>query len=59
MGLPKLLLTIVFLVTLILVTQVWGDKEKTAGLVFAHNVMTEKNKVDPMWEIRNQGWKFR
>jgi len=41
-------------------TQVWGDKEKTAeSTTFAPSVMSEKNKVDPMWEIRNQGWKFR
>ena len=45
-------------------TQVWGDKEKTAvgggdnQTRAWHNVMTEKNKVDPMWEIRNQRDKF-
>ena len=39
-------------------TQVWGDKETTAGPMYAHNVMTEENKADPMWEIRNQGWKY-
>lgn len=45
-------------------TQVWGDVEKTAvgggdnQTRAWHNVMTEKNKVDPMWEIRNQRDKF-
>ena len=39
-------------------TQVWGDKETTAGPMYAHNVMTKENKVDPMWEINNQSWKY-
>ena len=25
----------------------------------AHNVRDDKNKLDPMWEIRNQSWKYR
>ena len=46
-------------------TQVWGDKEKTAvgggdnQTRAWHNVMTEENKVDPMWEIRNQRDKYQ
>jgi len=46
-------------------TQVWGDKEKTAvgggdnQTRAWHNVMTEENKVDPMWEIRNQREKYQ
>ena len=39
-------------------TQVWGDVEKTGGPLYAHNVMSEENKADPMWEIRKQGWKY-
>ena len=40
-------------------TQVWGDVEKSAGPLYAHNVKTEENKRDPMWEINNQSWKYR
>jgi hypothetical protein len=40
-------------------TQVWGEEKPVESPVFAPSVMTEENKLDPMWELRNQSWKYR